>query len=202
LPQGSLPLPTLLSQALVAFTIEFDNEAEHQIPHRTTSFGSTGAGDTVWLVSLAMWENCMRFVGDEPITVRELHRLARTRTNLDGMRRWGYVTIDGTPERIRTRAPGPDAVLRATARGQLARQIWQPLAGLIEQRWRDRCGSGAMSALRRPLEALATSPPDEPPPLFQALRPYPENWRAKIPPAASLPHYPMVLNRCGYPDGS
>jgi hypothetical protein len=29
-------LSGLLSQALVAFTIEFDNESERQVPHRTT----------------------------------------------------------------------------------------------------------------------------------------------------------------------
>ena len=67
-----LPLPTLLSQVLVAFTIEFDNEAERRMPHRTSNHGSTPDSlDASWLVSLAMWENCMRFVTDEPITVGE-----------------------------------------------------------------------------------------------------------------------------------
>jgi hypothetical protein len=37
------PLPTLLSQALVAHTIELDNEAEHRLPHRTTEQGSGDA---------------------------------------------------------------------------------------------------------------------------------------------------------------
>jgi hypothetical protein len=37
-----LPLPALLSQALVAFTIELDNEFEHQMPHRTRNHGATG----------------------------------------------------------------------------------------------------------------------------------------------------------------
>lgn len=37
----SLPLPALLSQAFVAFTIECDNEFEHRMPHRTTRFAST-----------------------------------------------------------------------------------------------------------------------------------------------------------------
>jgi len=60
-----LPLATLLSPALVAFTIEFDNEAEPQMAHRTTTHGSThgstaGSHQGPWLVSLAMWENCMR----------------------------------------------------------------------------------------------------------------------------------------------
>ena len=53
----------------------------------------------------------------------------------------------------------------------------------------------------QPLEALVTGPGDEPP-LFGGLRPYPENWRARISPITSLPHYPMVLHRGGYPDGS
>jgi hypothetical protein len=41
-----------------------------------------------------------------------------------------------------------------------------------------------------------------PPPLFLALEPYPGNWRARVRPPATLPHYPMVLHRGGYPDGS
>jgi hypothetical protein len=36
-----LPLPTLLSQSLVAFMTEFDNEAERRIPHYTTRHGAT-----------------------------------------------------------------------------------------------------------------------------------------------------------------
>ena len=36
---GRLPLSALLSQALVGYTIEFDNEAEHRLPHRTHDHG-------------------------------------------------------------------------------------------------------------------------------------------------------------------
>ncbi len=158
-PQGtqrSLPLPALLSQALVAFTIELDNEAEHRLPHRTTSHGSSGRGDGApapWLVSLAMWENCMRYVTGEPITVGDLEARARTGTNLDGMRRWGYVTIDGTARKVHNRPPGPGAVLRATAAGLRAREIWRPLPGLIEQRWHERFGADRVGGLR---DALVT----------------------------------------------
>jgi methyltransferase (TIGR00027 family) len=156
-PQGILPLSALLSQALVAFTIEFDNEAEHRLPHRTTSHGTSapGDGDATWLVSLAMWENCMRYVTGEPITVAGLEARARTRTNLDGMRRWGYVTIDGTAKKIHSR-PGPDAVLRATAAGLRAREIWRPLAGHIEQRWRERFGADQVAGLRDPLIGMVS----------------------------------------------
>jgi hypothetical protein len=315
-----------------------------------------------------MFENCLRFVTDQPITVGELQTLARTGTNLDGMRRWGYITIDGTAKKIHHGRPGPGAVLRATARGLQARQIWLPLPAVIEQRWAERFGAGpigqlrqallavagqldpglpdtlpilgqvlfsrgpdpalpprpeppdvatlplsallsrvllafaldyeassevslavganllrvlgedgtrlrdlpvmtgiskeavawamgvlirarlaveepdpaasrgqvarltprgalarglyleflgavedrwgdrfgrdAIEALRRPLEALAVGAGGQPPPLFQGLEPYPDNWRASVRPPRTLPYYPMVLHRGGYPDGS
>ena len=157
-PPGTLPLSALLSQALVAFTIEFDNEAEHRLPHRTTSHGSwsDGEADATWLVSLAMWENCMRYVADEPITVGDLEARARTRTNLDGMRRWGYITIDGTSRRVNRGRPGPDAVLRATPAGLRAREIWRPLADLVEQRWRERFRADQVVALRDPLTSVVS----------------------------------------------
>ena len=153
--EAPLSLSALLSQALVAFTIEFDNEGEHQAPHRTTNYGAPSHGDGAWLVSMVMWENCMRFVTDEPITVAELLTRARTGTNLDGMRRWGYITIDGTARKIHHGHPGPGAVLRATTRGLRAREVWLPLTGLIEQRWRHRFGAGQVGLLREALAAVA-----------------------------------------------
>jgi len=73
-----LPLPALLSHLLVAFTIEFDNEFEHQMPHRTTKHGSSpGEGARPWLVSMAMWAHCMRLVPEEGIPAGELARQAR-----------------------------------------------------------------------------------------------------------------------------
>jgi hypothetical protein len=38
--------------------------------------------------------------------------------------------------------------------------------------------------------------------LLAGLEPYPDNWRAKIRKPTELPHFPMVLHRGGYPDGS
>ncbi len=154
-PQGPLSPSALLSQALVALTVELDNEAEHRLPHRTTAYGAADQGDGAWLVSLVMFENCLRFVTDEPITVAELETLARTGTNLDGMRRWGHITIDGTARRIHKGRPGPGAVLRATARGLHARETWLPLPALVEQRWRERFGAAPIGQLRCSLESVA-----------------------------------------------
>jgi methyltransferase (TIGR00027 family) len=172
-PQGPISLSALLSQALVAFTIELDNEAEHRLPHRTTNHGVAGIGAGTWLTSAVMFENCLRFVTDEPITVRELETLARTRTNLDGMRRWGYITIDGAAGRTYRGRPGPDAVLRATARGLRARQTWLPVPPVIEQRWTERFGADQIGGLRQALLAVAaqldTGLPDCLPILGQSL---------------------------------
>src|SRR5580704_9041154 len=115
----SLPLSALLSQALVAFTIEFDNEFEHQMPHRTTNHGSTtGSPDGPWLVSLVMWSNCMQFIGEDGVRVGELEDLARTPTNLNGMERWGYVTVQPDPADTRPKPPRSAWVIRATPKGK------------------------------------------------------------------------------------
>ena len=52
---AGVPLSTLFSHALVAFTIEFDNEFERR-------FAQAGGGARV--ASLVMWSKFMRFVGD------------------------------------------------------------------------------------------------------------------------------------------
>jgi hypothetical protein len=38
--------------------------------------------------------------------------------------------------------------------------------------------------------------------VFRGLEPYPDNRQARVRPPTTLPHYPMVLHRGGYPDGS
>jgi hypothetical protein len=147
-----LPLTALLSQALVAFTIEFDNEAELRIPHRTT--GHSEPGDRgVWLVSMAMWLNCMQYVTGEPMPVTELHRRARTGTNLDGMRRWGYVVLESGSGGDPKRKP-KDLTIRSTRRGQQAQEVWRPLAAEIEERWRERFGAAGVDRLRAALAAV------------------------------------------------
>jgi hypothetical protein len=149
---GRLPLSALLSQALVAFTIEFDNAAEQQIRHRTTRHG--GPRDGVWLVSMAMWLNCMRYVGTDPVRVRDIASLARCGTNLDGMRRWGYLTLERDPADTRQKPPDRDLLARATKRGMRAREAWEPLTEVIVQRWRDRFGAPSTEKLIAALQAI------------------------------------------------
>src|SRR5271154_6471599 len=100
----ALPLPTLLSQVLAAFTIEFDNEFEHQMPNRVTRLRAAGEWNSglsprPWLVSMVMWSNLMRFVTEDGLTVSKLQVLAHTaKLSLKGMERWGYIRVGPDPD--------------------------------------------------------------------------------------------------------
>jgi DNA-binding MarR family transcriptional regulator len=88
--------------------------------------------------------------------VADLERRARMPTNLDGMRRWGYITIDGVGRVKRgDKRPKPTqrSVLVATRRGRAAAEVWRQLPAEIEARWRERFGADAVDRLR---EALGT----------------------------------------------
>jgi DNA-binding MarR family transcriptional regulator len=154
----SLSFPAHLSAAVVAFTIEADNEAAHRLAHTTTSFGASGTPGSVWMTSLAMWFNCLRWLADgDELSVAELERRARMPTNLDGMRRWGYITIDGVGrvKRGGTRPkPNRRSVLAITRRGCAAADVWRLLPAEVEERWRDRFGAGALDRLRGALDAV------------------------------------------------
>ena len=162
---GELPLPAQLSQALVAFTIEFDNEFEHRMPHRTTRHGSTpGMDRPPYLVSMAMWVNCMRFVPEEGIPAAELARLAQvTGPSMAGVLKrmsewWGYLVAGASPAGGGAKAPRPARparLVRPTAAGRRAQAVWAPLECEIEDRWRGRFGAAEIGRLRTTLWGIA-----------------------------------------------
>jgi len=180
---ASLPLPTLLSAVLVAFTIEFDNESEHRMAHWTTRTGKAAApSGAPWLVSQVMWSNVMRYVTEEGVSVRDLHARSRTsRDSLGGLRRWGYVVLEPDPAGTGSKRPDDDWTLRSTAAGRRAQEVWRPLAGVVEARWAARFGSAAIDSLRASLQAvvgdLALNLPDYLPVVYPT-----QNGKAEIPP--------------------
>ena len=143
-----LPLYAELSHLLVAFIIEFDNEFEHQTPHRTTNHGRTGPAGAPWLVSMAMWSHFMRFVPAGGIPAGELQRsLGIDRKSMLALvtrmgKWWSYVTVDG-------------GVVRPTAGGRKALEVWQPLEAAIERRWQERFGRDRIEQLRETLRTVA-----------------------------------------------
>ena len=152
-------LPTLLSQVVIAFTIEFDNESEQQMSKTwARPFG----------VSMVMWSNFMRFVKPEGTSVGELAARSCVPRNavasvVGGMERWGYITVDHAPADgvapVRKdfgsgRGVKADTLIRPSQVGALAIKIWEPLAGEIEDRWRSRLGETSVDNLRDALLAV------------------------------------------------
>ena len=157
-----LPLPAQLSQALVAFTIEFDNAFEHRMPHRTTRHGSTpGLGGRPYLVSMAMWVNCMRLVPGEGIPAGDLARRAQVtgesmRSTLTRMGEWWrYLAVAPTAPSSQPKPPRSARLVRPTEAGRRAQAVWAPLEGEIESRWRARFGGREVDALRAALWGVA-----------------------------------------------
>jgi DNA-binding MarR family transcriptional regulator len=101
-----------------------------------------------------MWSNCMRFVGEEGVRVGELETLAPTATNLPGMERWGYIVVEPEASDIRPKPPRSRWLIRATAKGRQAQEIWRSLFGVIERRWRTRFGADEIDSLRDSLSSL------------------------------------------------
>jgi DNA-binding MarR family transcriptional regulator len=181
---GERSLSALLSQALVAFTIEFDNEAGTRIPHVTTVARQAGESSRgAWLVSLPMWANFMRFVDEPGTPLRELTEQAAL-TNLKGLLRWGYITIAPDPDDRRAQPPRGDWLVRPTRFGRVAEEVWRPLDAAIEARWAERFGVGALAELRGALGVVAAGVELELPhylPVAGVHRQDPERWRPRAP---------------------
>ena len=151
-PIADVPISTLLSQLLVAFTIEFDNEAERQI---------AASGFRPWLVSMVMWSDCLQFVTGDGVRAGDLPALARIgrksmQTCLAGVTRWGYAVVRPDPAGTTPAPPKRDWLVELTPAGRVAAGIWRPLFSTIEQRWEERFGKRTVRALRGSLTALVT----------------------------------------------
>ncbi|MEN3273315.1 MAG: hypothetical protein V7636_2076 [Actinomycetota bacterium] len=144
-----LPLATLLSHTLVAWTIEVDNAFELRMPHRTTVRRQRGeALRGPWLVSFPMYVHCLRHVTTNGITQGELESRARVLGPVSGLERWGYVTV--TPaRRDGKRASDPRAaIVRATAAALESTRVWAGLPEEVDARWQMRHGDAPLRELR------------------------------------------------------
>lgn len=145
------PLGTLLSQALVAFTIEFDNEFERRVPHRTSVGPASGVRGAPWLVSMVMWSNFLYHLDAGGAPRGDVDDLVRM-TNLGGLVRWRWVTV--TDER--PKSPRRQHIVRPTEAALRAKEVWGPLGAEIEQRWRERFDIGRLATALRALTSQLT----------------------------------------------
>jgi hypothetical protein len=163
------PLSALLSQILVAYTVEFDNEFERRL-----STAHPGAG-----ISLTVYYTVMRFLNDSGVSVQQLasQSIASSDTHhfrLGCLERWRFLTFQPDPADKR---PIPQAfhrlagrqlrrgwgsgrgirgewIIHLTARGRSALEIWPSLFEEIDQRWRNRFGPQLIDQLRNSLAAI------------------------------------------------
>ena len=171
---SNLTLATLLSRVLLTFAVDFERESE---------------------LSLALCANVLRVLNEKGVPVRDLplfsgvskEAIAMAMSFLD---KKGLVVIGADPLASRGK------VAWLTAKGMEAQYAHRRLIARTEKHWRERFGEDRIRDLRESLKQLAGEP------LFRGLDPYADGWRAAIRKPDVLPHYPMVLHRGGYPDGS
>jgi hypothetical protein len=105
------------------------------------------------------------------------------------------------------REPDPNAGrgkrVRLTAKGATSQEKYHRLLAATELSWEERFGRARVDSLREALGRLR----DDLVPLrqsrhFEGMKPYADGWRASVCRPGTLPHYPMILHRGGYPDGS
>jgi hypothetical protein len=144
------PLSALLSQILVAYTVELDSEFERRMLE----------AQSVARLSLVVWLNMLQFLADGPVSVRTLASRAlaaeeQDKAMLGCLERWGFIVLQpgkragfGSGRGIRGDWP-----VRLTVTGETAVKIWPQLVTQIDARWSQRFGEDA-TKLRRSLEAL------------------------------------------------
>jgi len=112
----------------------------------------------------------------------------------------GYVVLEG--------ATAATKVARLSPKGQELQKASGRLHANVDEQWRARFGADDVRRLRFSLQRVL-----EHADLARGLEPHPGGWRASggyaertrtlvENPRAALPHYPMVLHRGGWPDGS
>ena len=140
-------------------------------------------------VSLAIAANLLRL--GERVSIKDLPKLAAVSKeavamSLSFLEKRGYAAIEPQSPMSRVK------VLTLTPKGKHARNEYLRLVWAIEERWEADYGRNNIVALRELLTPLAG----------HLAPPYPDGWRASLPQPEGLPHYPMILHRGGFPDGS
>jgi DNA-binding MarR family transcriptional regulator len=184
---------------LLAFTLDFEREAELSLAMSANVLRVVG-------------ESGVRVVGERGVRVRDLSRLTgvskeAVAVSVGFLERRGYVEVAPDPTAARTK------VVRLKPKGRCALDDYRRRLSLVEERWQQRFGHDEIRKLRESLLRIASRRVGEQPIISAGLQPYPGGWRSRKPylaqtiatlrdPGATLPHYPTVLHRGGWPDGS
>jgi hypothetical protein len=178
-------LPTLLSRALLAYTLDYEDGAP---------------------VSLPIAANVLRVLDREPTPIASVPLASGVSKEavsmaLTWLEREGYAAV--TPE-----PSGRGKVVVATAAGSVAQTFHARRVAAVDTAWNERFGRDTVATLRARLAAILDNPA-----LASGLVTPAGGWRAEGShraraagfadhPATALPQSPIVLHRGGWPDGS
>lgn len=177
-PVEELSLPELLARVLVAFAIEFEEVSK---------------------LSLALCADVLRVVNEKGVRVRDLPVLSGVSKEAIAMA-LGFMKKLALCQEAQE-AAGKARVVKLTPKGRAAQLAYRRLESEIEARWEERFGGG-MKRLRRALEKLLGDSGRDQTELLKGTEASKGCWRAEVPRPKTLPWFPMVLHRGGYPDGS
>lgn len=166
------PLSSLISQVLVAYTVEFDNEFERQMAER----GFPGSR-----LSLLVWAKLIRFIPESGARVDDLRvqipkPIQHLKHELGCLERWGFIVLEskagipavpgtGARRAVRRgtrigwgsgRGIRADWIVRLTDKGRSAGEVWPPLLEQIDARWESSFGNEHIRRLRKLLADLLT----------------------------------------------
>ena len=153
-----MTLSALLSQILVAFTLEFDNEFEFQMIRS----GYPGA-----TMSRIVWASVIRHISLNGSSVRvlaeeSLSPLPHLKHQLGCLERWGCIKLTAQSASLGKRdgwgsgrGVNSNCTMTLTQKGVVSREVWLPLTEKIEQRWLARFGQEVLSSLRDGLKMIA-----------------------------------------------
>jgi DNA-binding MarR family transcriptional regulator len=165
-------LSVLLAQVLLAFTLDFEAESK---------------------LSMPVSANPLRVVTTVGVRVRDLP--ARTGVSKEAnamatgfLARRECIVVEPDPSAARGK------VVRLTEKGERAQAKFRRVLAATEAEWRARFGDD--------LAIAADAIVGDESRLRAGMQPYPAGWRASVRVPKTLPHYPMVLHRGGFPDGS
>jgi hypothetical protein len=173
-PVSDLRLIDMLAQALLLYAVDHERAAA---------------------VPLTMAANLLRVIDDGGTPARELPRRSGVSKEalafLTGSRQVPRLTVETEPK-----------VLTLTPEGARAKAEYLTLPATIERTWAERFGRDVTRGLRTALERVVVAPTLDHSPLAQLIEPPPDGWRSWMKRPETLPHFPMILHRGGYPDGA
>jgi hypothetical protein len=149
-------------------------------------------------VSLANFADVLRILDEQPVPIRDLPR--RSGVSKEAISMGMGVLVKRGLAAVEQNPRGPGKVGRLTENGTTTQSMHARLLHVTEEGLAARFGVDVTSAVRDSLAPLAGDSRGSG--LFPALQPYPGGWRASVRKPETLPQFPMVLHRGGYPDGS